>query len=215
MTANLRGVQLFRQLCRKHGDLGVQSNAASLRTDVAGHALWPRRSLSAQPATSLTSENSQFDNQTSRQAHLQAHEKLLQALQTALVEGRADGDIDREQTMSPGKAMRRRRILQEFAPMKLLLSRNSGSLNLADKHVAAKWEQQIHAEWAQVYKLRQEYKEKSAQMKKAGKGNLIGQSKSIMVAWYEPLLEAIVKEQAAVSTAEGAKYRISRMSWRL
>lgn len=212
MTANLRGVHLFRQLCRKRGDLGVQSNAASLRTDVAGHALWLRRSLSAQPATR---ENSQFDDQTSRQAHLQAHEKLLQALQTAIVEGRADGDIDGEQSMSPGKAMRRRRILQEFAPMKLLLSRNSGSLNLADKHVAAKWEQQIHAEWAQVYKLRQEYKEKSAQMKKAGKGNLIGQSKSIMVSWYAPLLEAIVKEQAAVSTAEGAKYCISRMSWRL
>ena len=215
MTANLRGVKLFRQLFRSHGGLGVQVDATVSRTEYAGHGIWLRRSFSAQPAANLTSESTQFDDQTSRQARLQAHERLLQALQTAILEGRADGDLDRETSVSPRKAMRRRRILQEFAPMKLLLSRNLGFQSLADKHVAAKWEQQIAAEWAQIYKLRQEYKDKSAQMKKAGKGNLLGHSKSIMVSWYKPLVDAIVKEQALVSNAECAKYAPGKMFWKL
>lgn len=199
MNANLRGLQLFRQLCRKQGNLAVSSNASSIKSDPVGYWCLLRRSLSAQPAISLTSKVPHVDDQHDfREAHHQAHESLLEALQYAINEGRADaklmGDHGPQQ-----KAIRRRRIMQEFAPMKLLLRRNQGSDSLADQQVAAKWEQQIKAEWASMEKLRMEYADNSAKLWKAGKGSLLKPSNPIMAGWFEPLQKAIIKEQEAVN----------------
>lgn len=206
MNTNLRGLQLFRQLCWQ-SDLGLSANAASARLDPVNHWIALRRSFSAQPAANLTSESPHVDDQQAmRQASVVAHESLLQALQQLINESRQDGFMFEEAKGSRVKQreLQRRRILEGFAPMKLLLSRNEGLEGIADQRVAAKWLKQIALECAQIDKLRKQYEKEAAQLKKVGKGSLVGPSTSMMQSWYDPLLQAIRKEHEAVSIAPPA-----------
>lgn len=198
MNTNLRGLQLFRQLCRQ-GELALAASTAPVRSDPVSYWMALRRSLSAQPATNLTSQNAHVNEQQSlREEQAVAHEALLQAFQKAINKGRDNPYVNGEVRNKTQRDLRRRRILQDFAPMKVLLHQY-GEDNEVYKQVAAKWEQQIEGEWAALDKLRQQYEAESAQLKKVGKGSLNQSSTTVMQSWYEPLVKAIEQEHKAVS----------------
>ncbi len=198
MTGKVRGLQLFRQLCRNHKQ---NSSCTTQPPSIASQSnLLPQfaRAFAAQPAPDLASETSHLaaPERTERRIEHQAHQQLYNALSAALTEAHAGPRSEGERGVSHKRATNR--ILREFAPLKLILTSNNDEQSKENLAVLEKWEQQLKLEWSTVERLRSKYSEQATKMRKMGRGSMLGGTNSIMAEWFPALRDAIAEEQEAV-----------------
>lgn len=159
--AKLRGLQLFRQLCRTYNigsSVAAQPPLGSLQTSTE-HAPWSTRAFAAQAAQDLASEGPLLSagEQSHRQLEHQAHQNLLQSLQVALSEAHATAD-----TPTSNSKRRANKYLREFAPLKLVLSAVDTEHSQEELHMLEKWQRQLHQECSTIDELRDKYVEAEA-----------------------------------------------------
>lgn len=196
MSSNLRGLQSLRQLCRKQKHLIVDSSSASDQLVPLSCLSTLKRSLSAQPATTLRSEVAQLDAERAvRLAELPVHENLVRALHMMHRQARAEAQAG-------GEAYNARRVMQEFAPIRLVGSPEQYAQSVDHQRVAAKWHEQLELEISAAQTLQAEYAEQARQLKELGRGHHLAVSKSLMKQWYPALKSRIDTELAAVSLLE-------------
>ncbi len=197
MTGKLRGLQLFRQLCRTQSSSSSCANPPPLTG--AQPDLLPQcaRALSAQPARDIASVEPRFTaaEPTARQIEHQAHHNLLNALSVALAEAHSGPN------RADGHKHRNNRILREFAPLKLVLQAANDEESKSNLRMLEKWEQQLKLEWSTVETLRYKYTEHATNMRKMGRGHSLMGTRSVMNRWFTKLEEAIRQEQEAVSAS--------------
>ena len=165
MATKLRGLQLFRQLCRTYNissSVAAQPPLGSLQAS-AEHAPWSTRAFAAQAAQDLASEGPLLspEEQSHRQLEHQAHQNLLQSLQVALSEAHATADTP---TTPQSKTSKRRanKYLREFAPLKLVLNAVDTEHSQEELHMLEKWQRQLHQECSTIDELRDKYVEAEA-----------------------------------------------------
>ena len=202
MTGKLRGLQLFRQLCRTKNTSSSCTSQPPFDVTEADLLQRSARSFSALPARDLASDSVHIANteQTPRQQQHQAHAYLLSALQAALIEAHAAPGNKRSSARRTSN-----RILREFAPLKLVLSAANDEQSKENLHMLEKWEQQLEIEWSTVERLRSKYVEQSQKLRQMGRGDLLIGTKSMMSKWFPALRDAIAEEQAAVRPFAGYK----------
>ena len=197
MTSKLRGLQLFRQLCRSfdtHHQLVTQPPFGSSPVGQAQHVA---RAFAAQAAHDLASEEPAAPVQelTPRQLEHQAHRKLLHSLQVAL--SQANKGKEAVPQSKRGK-QERNKILREFAPLQLVLNVVGEEHNEDALRMLEKWERQLRLEWSAAERLHEKYAEDNANLAKLGKGAHTRPANTLMGKWYPQLRAAIEEEQQAV-----------------
>lgn len=165
MATKLRGLQLFRQLCRTYNtssSIAAQPPLGSVPAS-AEHAPWSTRAFAAQAAQDLASEGPLLsaEEQSHRQLEYQAHQNLLQSLQVALSEAHATADTP---TSPQSRTSKRRanKYLREFAPLKFVLSAVDSEHSQEELRMLEKWQRQLHQECSTIDELRDKYVEAEA-----------------------------------------------------
>lgn len=164
MATKLRGLQLFRQLCKTYNTTSSVAAQPPLSSSQVEHAHRSARAFAAQAAHDLASDGPlpPAHEQTHRQLEHQAHQNLLQALQVALSEAHATSD----EPNSPQKRTLKRKankFLREFAPLKLVLGAADNQHSEEELRMLEKWQRQLHQECSTIDELREKYVEADAQ----------------------------------------------------
>ena len=200
MTGKVRGAQLLSKIYRSRQ---LASDCASHVS--AGHcrqeSVWQQsRAFAAQPARDLASDSAYeaAPEQLNRVSQHQAHQYLFNTLQGALAEAHSttvSNDCQDKQKFAADY------ILQQFAPIDLMLRAANDDLSQEKLRMLDKWRQQLKQEWNSVRELRESYTQRAKDMKKLGRGAVLKSSKSMMQKWFPALRDAIEAEQLAVSNA--------------
>lgn len=166
MATKLRGLQLFRHLCRTYStssSIAAQPPLGSIQVS-AEHTTRAARAFAAQAAQDLASDGHlvPVEEQSHRELEHQAHQNLLQSLQVALSEAHATED---SLTSPQSKTSKRRanKYLREFAPLKLVLSAVDTEHSEEELRMLEKWQRQLHQECSTIDELRDKYVEAEAQ----------------------------------------------------
>ena len=162
MATKLRGLQLFRHLCRTYNTSSSVAAQPPLCSPQVEHAHRSTRAFAAQAAHDLASEGPlpPAEEPSHRQLEYQAHQNLLQALQVALSEAHATADTSTSQSKTSKR--RANKFLREFAPLKLVLSAADNEHSEEELRMLGKWQRQLHQECSTVDELRDKYVEAEA-----------------------------------------------------
>lgn len=163
MATKLRGLKLFRRLCKTCNTSSSVAAQPPLASSQVEHAHRSARAFAAQAAHDLASEGpvSPAPEQTHRQLEHQAHQSLIHSLQVALSEAHSTAETP---TSPQNRTLKRKanKFLREFAPLKLVLSATDNEHSEEELRMLEKWQRQLHQECSTIDELRDKYVEADA-----------------------------------------------------